>query len=233
MIVTCFYDIYNKPENFTKYFDLFYKIGNSGIPIILFTAPNLVEHFKVFSSVNVIGLDLKSFELYNLCMAYNGELPNIRCPKKDTKEFLSLMNSKIEFVLKASEISDNDTFVWVDFGILKIINNIENFINKLKLINEKKFEKITIPGCWKKGHAFSVNKVNWRFCGGILIIPKKYIQSFYDYSKITIDEFCSLPDLKLTWETNIWNIIEERYFKNDEIHWYSANHDDRILIDNI
>ena len=42
---------------------------------------------------------------------------------KDTKEFFALMNTKIEFIKKAAEIVDNNTFVWVDFGILKIINN--------------------------------------------------------------------------------------------------------------
>jgi hypothetical protein len=231
MIVTGFYDIYNKPENFKKYFDLFYKVGISGIPIILFTSPNFAEQFKTFPSVMTISIELSDFELYNLCINFDGDLPEIRNNNKDTKEFLALMNSKIEFILNASRLCTDDTFIWIDFGILKIIHNIDNFINKLKLINEKRLDKIIIPGCWGKGYSFSFNTVNWRFCGGVLIIPKSHIESFYNYSKIILKNEYNIPNFKLTWETNIWNLIEQIYYKNDEIQWYSADHNDSILLD--
>jgi hypothetical protein len=231
MIVTAFYDIYNKPENFSKYFDLFYKIGNSNLPIILFTQPEFVEKFKVFPSVYTIGMDLNEFELYSLCINSNYDLPEIKNINKDTKEFLALMNSKIEFVLNASKISTDDVFIWVDFGILKIINDIDKFITKLKLINEKQFNKIIIPGCWPKGFSFSFNTVNWRFCGGVIIIPKHHIESFYNISKKMLKNEYNIPHFKLTWETNMWNLIEQIYYKNDEIQWYLADHNDSILFD--
>jgi hypothetical protein len=229
MIVTSYYDIYNKPERFIEYLYLFYDICISGIPIILFTDPSLVSKFRIFPpSVKVIGVPLQSFELYSIASSYNGELPTGRTASKDTKEFLALMNTKVEFILKASEISEDKTFIWVDFGILKIIKNQERFINKLQSINEKSFDKIMIPGCWGIGRNFSVDEVNWRFCGGVFVIPRHHIQMFYNHSKNVLKDFCTLPIYKLTWETNVWNIVEYCGCRED-IQWYFADHNDSIL----
>lgn len=229
MIVTSYYDIYNKPERLMEYLSLFYDIGISGIPIILFTDPSLVRKFRILPpSVRVIGIPLESFDLYSMAMSYTGELPSNRTVAKDTKEFFGLMNTKIEFILRASEICEDDTFMWVDFGILKIIKNSERFINKLKSINEKTFNKITIPGCWGMGRSFSVDEVNWRFCGGVFVMPRKHIQNFFDHSRNVLKDFCTLPIYKLTWETNVWNIVE--FFAcRDIIQWYFADHNDSIL----
>lgn len=229
MIVTCYYDIYNKPEKFIEYLYLFYDIGISGVPIILFTDPLLVKKFRIFPpSVKVIGMPLDLFELYSIGKTYNGELPINRSHTKDTKEFYSLMNTKIEFILRASEMCEDTNFIWIDFGILKIIKNTDRFINKLKSINEMSFDKITIPGCWAMGRTFSVEEVNWRFCGGFFVIPRKHIQTFFEHSRNVLKDFCNLPLYKLTWETNVWNIVE--YFAcKDIIQWFFADHNDSII----
>jgi hypothetical protein len=230
MFVTAYYDIYNKPTSFMTYIYLFYDLVSSGIPITIFTDPSLVSKFRIFpSNLKVIGIPLEEFELYKISINYSGELPSQRNPEKDTKEFLALMNTKAEFVKKASELSDDDSFIWIDFGILKIINNVERFINKLKLINEKKYDKITIPGCWGFGAPFSLDSVNWRFCGGFFVTPRKYVDTFYNHCKNVLTDFCTMPQYKLSWETNIWYIIEFCAAK-DIIDWYFADHDDSIAL---
>lgn len=226
MIVTCYYDIYNKPENFSKYIELFSTLANSGIPIILFTTPDITV---TFPNVRVIHVALETFELYSIGMKYNGALPPNRDPKKDTREFLSLMNTKIEFIAKAAELVEDDTFMWIDFGILKIVHNTNRFINKLRSINEQKFTNITIPGCWGFGVPFSVDNVNWRFCGGFFVIPRHHIQTFYGHSKNVLTDFCTLPQYKLTWETNVWYIIEYCAAKSI-ITWYFADHNESIVL---
>lgn len=229
MLVTSYYDIYNKPENFDKYLELFSNLGNSGIPITLFTDPALVSNFEIFPSVKVVGIPLETFELYSIGIKYDRDLPSSRTETKDTKEFLSLMNTKIEFIKKAAELSTDDTFMWIDFGILKIVKLKDRFINKLREVNEKKYTKITIPGCWGFGQPFSVNNVNWRFCGGFFVIPRNHIDTFYNHSKNVLTDFCTNPHYRLTWETNIWYIIEFCAAK-DIIDWYFANHDDSIVL---
>ena len=229
MIVTSYYDMYNKPEKFIEYFSLFYDIGISGIPIILFTEPLLVKKFRILpSSVKVVGMPLHLFELYLIGSQYNRELPNKRNASKDSVDFLSLMNTKIEFILRASEICTDDTFIWVDFGILKIIQNTDRFINKLRVVNSQSFDKITIPGCWAMGRGFSVEEVNWRFCGGFIVVPRKHIQTFYEHSTNVLKDFCTNPIYKLTWETNVWTLVE--YFAcKDIIQWFFADHNDSII----
>jgi len=223
MLVTCYYDIYNHPENITKYIELFEKIGNSGIPIILFTDPSLVSKFP---SITVIGIPLETFELYSIAMKYNGDLPLHRRPK-DTKEFLSLMNTKIEFIKKAAELSNDDTFMWMDIGILKIVKNKDRFINKLK--NIKKCKNITIPGYWGFGRPVSNDIKNMRFCGRFFIIPRNHINAFYNHSRHVLNDFCNTPHYKLTWETNIWYIIEYCAAK-DIIDWYFTENDESIVL---
>jgi hypothetical protein len=231
MLVTSYYDIYNKPDKLTyDYMPLFNDIALSGIPITLFTDPSLVNNFSHFpENVKVIGMPLDLFELYSIGMSYNGDLPGNRTPHKDTKEFLSLMNTKIEFILRASEVCDDDNFIWIDFGILKIVKNKKRFINKLKIVNQHKFNKITIPGCWSFGQAFTVESVNWRFCGGLFIVPREYISEFYRHSKNVLSDFCKMPIYKLTWETNVW-VIAEMFACQNIINWYFADHNDTILL---
>lgn len=235
MLITSYYDIYDKPEKFIEYLYLFYDLGISGIPILLFTDPSLVSKFKIFpSSVKVIGMPLECFELYSIGMSYQGELPINRTPKKDTKEFLSLMNTKIEFILRASEVSDDETFIWIDYGILKIVKNKELFLEKLREINQRKFNKLMIPGCWPNHMPFQVDSVHWRFCGGFFVIPRQYIQPFFEHSRNVLRDFCNMSQYKLTWETNIWFLVE-LFAAKDWIQWYFADHNDSILlhIDNI
>ena len=230
MLVTCYYNVYNKPEKFMEYLYTFYDLGISGIPMILFTDPSLVHKFKIFPpSVKVIGMPLEYFELYRIGMNYQGELPGARSPGKDTKEYLSLMNSKIEFILRASEVVEDDTFIWIDFGILKIVKDKDTFLNKLRIVNRSTFSKIMIPGCCSTESVFTVESVSWRFCGGFFIIPRSYIKPFFEHSKNVLTDFCTLPMYKLTWETNVWCIIELFAAKN-WIHWYLADHNDTILM---
>jgi len=223
MFVTCYYDIYNKPENFDLYSQWFHTVTE--FPMILFTDPSLVSKFN-FPMVTVVGIPLETFELYSIAHKYNVELPSHRSELKDTKDFLALMNTKIEFIKRASEMVEDDTFIWIDYGIFKIIKNRELAFDKLKQIQNMKYTHITIPGCWDAGLHYSNDSVYWRFCGGFFVIPRHHIDTFYDYSKNVLTDLCTQH--KLTWETNIWYMIEQK--THGIIQWYSADHNDSIIL---
>ena len=231
MLVTSYYDLYNKPEKFMEYLYLFYDLGISGIPITLFVDPSMVYKFRIFpSTVTVIGLSLSDCELYTIATNYSRELPVHRTPHKDTKEFFALMNTKIEFVKKAAALHPTvDNFQWIDFGIMKIVKQSEKFIAKLQQLDTMTFEKITIPGCWTEGRTFSVESIHWRFCGGFFIIPRMHIDRFYGHSKCVLTDFCTQLRYKLTWETNVWTVIESCAEK-ENIDWYFADHNDSIVL---
>ena len=230
MLVTCYYDIYNKPDRFQYYLDLFLPLANSGLSIALFVDPATVSQLPAFPpTVEVIGYYLAECELYSMAMKYDRELPSIRTHEKDTKEFFGLMNTKVEFVKIARDLfPDVHTFQWIDYGIMKIVKNPERFLNTLKKIQEKRFEKLTIPGCWSMSRPFSVDSISWRFCGGHFIIPSDYIDCFYGHVRHVLNDFCTLPMYKLTWETNVWTVIE-MCAERENMVWYFADHNDTIV----
>ena len=139
------------------------------------------------------------------------------------------MNTKIEFIKRALDFTEDETLIWIDYGILKIVKNQEAVLQKLKEINGRTYKKMTLPGCWSFGRSFSVEAINWRFCGGFFVIPRSYIQRFYDHSKCVLTDFCTQPQYKLTWETNVWNIIEA-CAEREQIQWYLADHNDTMMM---
>lgn len=230
MFITSLYDLYGNLEAMRSYLELFRPLAESGLPFLLFTDPSLLPLWDVYpNNLRIIPLPLSECELYQIGMAYQGELPTHRHPTKDTKEFFSLMNTKIEFLQKAAALTDDPTLIWLDMGLLKIARNKERCIEHLRALHASTFEKITIPGCWPHMPACDVNRVNWRFCGGLLIIPRRFLSSFYDHSKNVLTDFCTLPIYKLTWETNVWSVIEYCAEK-ENIMWYQADHNDSMIM---
>lgn len=236
MIVTCYYDIYNNSTNsnpqerFFQYLYLFFDLGASGLPILLFTDPSLVSKFRIFpSTVKVVGIPIHEFNLYRMAMEYTGELPLNRTHQKDTKEFYALMNTKMEFIKKAKEYTEDETLLWIDYGILKIVKNPSRFIKKLKEVNDTKFTKLTMPGCWSFGRAFHVDSIHWRFCGGFFVMPRHHTDRFYTHSECVLRDFTTQSMYKLTWETNVWTVIES-CAERDNIDWYFADHNDTIVL---
>lgn len=230
MLVTAYYDIYNKPTRFWEYFDLFYDLAASGLPILVFTDPSLLPKFRFLPpTVKVIGAPLEEFELYRIAMSYSRELPVNRNKEKDTKEFFALMNNKIEFVKKAMEYCEDETLIWLDYGILKIMKNPKAVIEKLKEIHSRTYSKMLLPGCWSlSSRSMSVDSIHWRYCGGFFIIPRWFVNRFYSHSKCVLTDFCTMPQYKLSWETNLWVVIESCAEK-ENMQWFFADHNDSMI----
>lgn len=231
MFITSLYDLYGNPEAMRSYLELFRPLAESGLPFLVFTDPSLLPLWNVYpnSTLRIIPLSLSECELYQIGMAYQGDLPSHRHPTKDTKEFFSLMNTKIEFLQKAAALTDDLTLIWLDMGILKIATHKERCIERLRALHTCPFKKITIPGCWSHMPVCDVNRVNWRFCGGLLIVPRRFLERFYNHSKNVLTDFCTLPIYKLTWETNVWSVIEYCAEK-ENILWYQADHNDSMIM---
>jgi len=235
MYVTCLYDIYNKPEKMAEYIKLFAPLAQSDLTIHLYTSSDLAYHFKDYpSNIKVFVVPLKYLELYNWCMEEKTEMPNERNPAKDTREYLSLMNTKVELLMRSSEVCEDETIIWIDFAILKLFINPEHAIHKFKEFNTLTFDKVNIPGCWYKGEALYLNAIHWRFCGSFIIVPRTLMKRFYNDCKDTIHSFNNKEKI-LTWEVNVWNHIEY-YRGKDYVKWYYALHNDSMvnnLLENI
>ena len=228
MYVTCLYDIYNNPEKIKEYIKLFSPLAASGLIIHLYTSRDLVYYFKDYpSNIKVFIVPLKHLEFYTLCMDEKTEMPNEVNPDKDTREYLSLMNAKVELLMRSSQVCEDDTIIWIDFAILKLFSNPEQAIQKFNEFNTVSFDKVNIPGCWYNGEALYLNSIQWRFCGSFVVVPRSLIKRFYNDCKDTLYDFNN-KDIRVTWEVNVWNHIEY-YRGNDYIKWYYALHDDSII----
>ena len=91
------------------------------------------------------------------------------------------------------------------------------------------YNKIKIPGYWNYGQQLNTNEINCRFCGSFFIMPRKYIKSFYNHSKNVLTDFCNMHIYNLSWETNVWSVIESCAEK-DNIDWYFADHNDTMVM---
>jgi hypothetical protein len=209
---------------------LFYDIGISGLPIVIFVDPSMVYKLRIFpKSVHVVGLPLKDCEIYRQAMAYTRELPVGRTASKDTKEFMGLMNCKPEFIKRAAALFPAEKYIWIDVGIMKIVKKPEQCIAKLHELEGRSFPKIRFGGCWEFGRPMNVEHIHWRVAGGMIIIPSGLVDEFYNHCKGVVRDFCTLPQYKLTWETNIWSVVE-LFAMKDNMSWYMCDHDDSLIL---
>lgn len=238
VLVTAYYDLYGKPARFWEYFDLFYEVAASGLPVIVFTDPGLVRKFRFLpDTCQVVAAPLDSFELYRMAAAYTGELPTHRDPAKDTPAFFGLMVTKAEMLARAKALRpEYATYFWHDFGLAKIYRKVpvETVITRLRLlVTEGQYVTAGgFPGCWTEGRPFSVDHVHWRFCGGFFFLPAGFVDRFFEHVRNVHRDMCTMPMYKLTWETNVFTLISVCAEESDraQIHWYYADHDEGMIL---
>lgn len=237
ILVTAYYDLYGKPARFWEYFDLFYEVAASGLPVIVFTDPALVRKFRFLpATCQVVPASLDSFELYRMTMAYTGELPTHRDPAKDTLAFYGLMVTKAEMIQRARILRpEYDTYFWHDFGLAKIYRHVtvDTVIDKLRqMVTGGRYRNGGFPGCWTEGRPFSVDHVHWRFCGGFFFLPTDFVEVFFEHVRNVHRDMCTLPMYKVTWETNVFTLVSVCAEKRDRdrIVWYYADHDEGMIL---
>ena len=229
--VTAYYKIYDDSDN-ESYVDYFLKWADKGAKVILFLDPlyeAVKDKFKDYPNVTVINdvpfADLPVAKLFNQDTV---ELPTARNEKKDTYKYLVLMNSKLDFIKMASAQITTPNVAWIDFGITKILKNVDNAWSKVTNIQIPE-DKVLIPGCTQKG-AVSYDNVHWRFCGGLVFATLENMLNFQNQAAITLQ----MNPNKLSWEVNVWALMEQTLGADQKdqslkFQWYSADHNDRIF----
>ena len=248
--VSAIFDIYNnKDEDIDirkskqNRIDRFEELAQTGIQIALFCCPVyelLLEtilakypNVKLLTTIKFEDLLFyKNCSNYEVITNYELTLPLNRNLIKDTRKYMILINSKVEFVKRAIEanIFNSNYFCWIDFSILYMFPEREKSLNKLKhisnqdIFNNKKC--IIIPGYNQKNNNEYLNEINWRFCGGIIIGDK---ESLIDFSNTVINMFPIFLSItnKLVWEVNYWNWLEQGSMFNPI--WYKAIFNDSII----
>jgi hypothetical protein len=132
--ITAYMTIYTTPyKDLDWRFEKFKRLCQTGIDIGVFCSRDVEDYFRkeilsIYKNVVLIDvLDLAetwTWQTYHKITDEIGdiELPNTRNPNKDTKEYLLLMNTKTEYMVRAieSNLFDSTHFAWVDFNIFYI-----------------------------------------------------------------------------------------------------------------
>lgn len=251
--VTSFVDIYeniyaNKDTEWR--FNKFREIAETGINICLYVSIEsmiiAVEYVKEFPNIKIMQIiTIGDSWISRVCDQYDDiQIPSCRNEKKDTREYLLLMNAKIEYLHDAIKANPFNTshFSWIDFNISYIFKNLKETQNKLKWLSQcstlaKTF--LAFPGCTTPLHVNDKIEVTedifdnicWRFCGGFFIGDKASILYMHELYTLHFPSFM-FKYRKLVWEVNFWAWMEATtFYKNQKWcpDWYLSDHDDTIF----
>ena len=217
-------------------FELFSVLASSGIPIHLFLSRSyLQEHdtyIKQHRNVVVDFIELEELQTFQDLSRVSLDLPSVKTDHHDTRNFMILMHSKIEFIHRVMQAGIYSTphFAWIDFSICHVFQNPEATLKYLKMlaITDLQPNLLVFPGCWEKGFykEFYFETVNWRFCGGFFLGDIASLELFHGLYRALFRAVLHEKG-KLTWEVNFWAYLEE--YCGWEPQWYPASHDDTIV----
>jgi hypothetical protein len=231
------YDSTRKFENRLNHFILMLELG---INICIFIEPELKDKFneleEQYSNLKIIGsMKIEELELYKI--AHNSpelcNLPINRNNLKDTKEYMILMLSKLEFIKRAIDVNPfgSINFCWFDFSLPYVFHDTHNTLLKIQKISTLQFQEqfLYIPGCWNfkvYDIEYLKNYIAWRFSGGFLIGDKETLIQFYTTSHDCFLNFLHQTNT-IVWEVNYWAWLESSGLINPI--WYLGIHDDSIV----
>jgi hypothetical protein len=230
--VTAFLDLKEDRSNdksVEKCMKLFETLSQTDISIHLFLSKCYSKFVKHRHNIYIEYIDLEDLTTFK--EVKNDKLPSHRTTVHDTKNFMILMNAKIEFVARAIHLNhfNNSHFSWIDFSIFHVLKNLQSSCNYLQLIHNSllKDNCLIFPGCWPSGTLSDslFEKINWRFCGGFFIGDEKSLLHMNDIYRTFFKEI--VEHHGLSWEVNIWHYLELHHSLS--IQWYQADHNDSII----
>lgn len=224
--VSALYDI-SGHRRLDEYLQFFTPLAKTSMEFILFTDKAAsVKPLKSHKNVKIVVLPKSEIDSFSLT---DVQLPEYRNKEKDTLEYLQLANAKAQFIQEATKHKSADCYIWVDADLLHVTRRPEYFINRLeKLPASLVPNKVLIPGCVAKQQIQFEQLFKspiWRFCGGLILVPKGCVDRFAEAHKTQLAKCKTL--CKLTWEVNLWAVMEQE--NPDLFYWYSADHNDSMV----
>jgi hypothetical protein len=120
-------------------------------------------------NVCVIEVDVSRMFVYGILMDSGLSMPENRSQMKDTREYMALMNSKVEFMKDAVLRDPYGTthFAWLDFSVNYTFKDSVSVFSELKTLGSfVPARGLFVPGCWENrgGTADSYcSYIRWRF----------------------------------------------------------------------
>lgn len=146
-------------------------------------------------------------------------------PAKNSMEYHAVQHNKFEWLEKATLLdSEADTFVWMDFGCMRLpgfdSNSLTDFLRRITK------GRLAIPGCWEKKEVTDYFPC-WRFCGTIFVVPRQDVfplnRAFKAITRLYVRAIRNV-----TWEVNDLARMELANI-GPHIDWYKADHNASML----
>jgi len=222
VFVTAFLDLHEprvKDRTPEARFEYFKKLNATGVRLHVFVSPEHRDSVPLLNNGVVETIALEDLDMYSVSPQ---GIPDTRCEVHDTRNFLILMNAKIEFIQRAIKSGHHSAthYAWADFNLYHVLKDPES-ADELRAIARSSLPDTCMffPGCWPRGVMW--DSVNWRFCGGFFLGDTTSLLNFYEVYR---REYPRLP--KLTWEVNTWAYLESLGVHFD---WYKADHNTTII----
>jgi hypothetical protein len=181
------------------------------------------EAVSGFGNVQVVLRRMDEFELYPVFQDASLPLPEGHNPTKDTRNYMTLMNLKLDMVAEAMRRVEARNYGWVDFSITYICpDSVPDVQARLKQLAGAIYSTVLLPGCTPKDFTISLNTPCWRFCGGFFIGDAYSISNFCQTFKTHAPVILQMQN-RLMWEVNIWAFLERDYGWCPT--WVKADHD--------
>ena len=213
----------SKDKSVEKYFSLFSQLAATGIRLHAFLS-RAYEGVVLPANVSVEYIELEDLDTFKDISGLKYSMPAVRTTHHDTRNFMILMNSKIEFVHRASKVVPATHYAWIDFGIFHVFKNPARSSAYLQMLERSSVSGLHISGCWARSQP-SFAKVCWRFCGGFFIGDAASIDAFYLAQRRHFKEIVLRSGL--AWEVNVWAWLE--YNGHLKCSWFKADHNDTII----
>lgn len=147
-------------------------------------------------------------------------------PAKNTLAYHCVQHQKFAWLLKAAiEDPRPDTYVWLDYGVGHVPGVTADVVATfLKSIREDDF---AIPGCWPKDpDRVDFRTPCWRFCGGVLVVPRRRVHKLYKAVKTAALKHIDLTK-NVEWEVN--TLARAELAGQLPARWYQADHNETLF----
>ncbi len=148
-------------------------------------------------------------------------------PQKNSLPYHIVQHQKFEWLCKAAMYDRRpDVFIWMDYGIWHVPGVTPKVVREF--LHEVKAFDLAIPGCWKSGdpriESVGDDFPNWRFCGGLMVVPRNQLIPLYKRVRQAVAIKLSLKH-HITWEVNTLADVEQFL----PIRWYEADHNETMF----
>lgn len=145
-------------------------------------------------------------------------------PQKNTLAYHCVQHQKFAWLLKAAiKFPQPDVLVWIDYGIGHVPGVTPEVIHEF--LQRVQADDLAIPGCWRRENAILNDFFPcWRFCGGVMVVPRKQVHKLYKTIKRTVTQHIERTG-NVTWEVNTLAEAEAQL----PIRWYQADHNETMF----